>query len=212
LEAIITHPYREITGSIANRNEKGTTMKMSKRLIASTLALGLAGTLYAAEASTSTAAPSLQATPGMTHGKHRGHQGAKKRHHPSHLQRMLKTMNKELDLSPEQKKQVKAIVAEYRQALRAKKKEMRKSRKGMGQGKGMTAAAFMNAERFDKAAFMATIQKRWEMQDARRAQWRKAHLELMADTMEKLYKVLTPEQRSKLVELSQKRRHGRHGK
>jgi Spy/CpxP family protein refolding chaperone len=199
---------------------------MKRTIIVTTLTLGLAGALYAGQGNGNCGqgtqagqGKGMMASQGMgTHqamyqGKHHGKQKGmhgKKRGHPSHLQRMLKTFNKELNLSPEQKQQVKAIVAEYRQALKAKRMERKQARKGkgMGQGKGkrMGAAAFMSPERFDKEAFKSTVQKRWEMQEQRRAEWRKARLDLMADTMEKLYNVLTPEQRSRLIELSQKRR------
>jgi len=185
---------------------------MKKQIIITTLALGLAGALYAGQGNGGQG-QGMMASPAMSQGKHHGKQmgmHGKKRGHPSHLQRMLKTFNNELNLTPEQKQQVKAIVTEYRQALKAKRMERKQARKGkgmgQGKGKGMGAAAFMNPERFDKEAFKSTVQKRWEMQEQRRAEWRKMRLDLMADTMEKLYNVLTPEQRSRLIELSQKRR------
>jgi Spy/CpxP family protein refolding chaperone len=201
--------------------------KMKKQIIVTTLTLGLAGALYAGQGSGNygqgmqggqgKGMMAQQSTVsggavGMGQGKGHGKQGrvSNKKRRPNHLQRMLRTLNKELNLSPEQKQRVKAIVTEYRQALKAKRMERKQARKGkgMGRGKGKQrgAAAFMNPERFDKEAFKSTVQKRWEMQEQRRAEWRKARLDLMADTMEKLYNVLTPEQRSRLIELSQKRR------
>jgi Spy/CpxP family protein refolding chaperone len=199
---------------------------MKKRIIVTTLAFGLAGALYAGQGNGNcgqgmqggegkemmAGQPAASAERmGMAQGNRYAKGGVqKKKHRPSHLQRMLRALNKELDLTPEQRQRVKAIVMEYRQALKAKRMERKQARKGRGKGRGksgkMGAAAFMSPERFDKEAFKSTVRKRWEMRERRRAEWREIRLDLMADTMEKLYNVLTPEQRTRLIELSQKRR------
>ena len=136
--------------------------------------------------------------------------------HKDSMQKMMKTIRQELKLNPEQEKKIKGIMGDYREAMKQQRKQRMEARKGQGKGKGMKgrgmemdASRFMTARSFDKAAFKQTMEQRWQMQEKRRAEQRKVRLEMMADTLEKVFAVLTPEQRRKLIELSQKRMGGK---
>jgi len=197
------------------------------RLIAILAALGAASVLYAGQGtgpgdcgngaeSGVTAQYPAAAAPEMMRGRHgtgvrgRGmHRGER-----GHLQRMLRTINTRLHITPEQKQKIRAVVREYRQTLKCRHQQRIEARKERGKRmrgrKGTRGVSrFMSAEKFDKAAFKEVVRERWAMQDQRRAERRNARLDLMADTMEKIYDVLTPQQRQKLIELSQKRRGGK---
>jgi len=128
----------------------------------------------------------------------------------SHLKRMLRTLYRRLDLSPDQKEKVRSIVREYRRELKMLRRtamQERKSRR-MQQGPKAGVTAFMSPEAFDKAAFKKMVEARWAQQDQRRMK----RLDLTADTLEKIYGVLTPEQRTRLIEISRQRAAQRAGR
>ena len=138
-----------------------------------------------------------------------------RRKHKGSIQKMMKTIRKELELTPEQRRKIREIMNDYRQAMKQQRQKRMQARKGQGKGRGikgrgmeMDASRFMTARSFDKVAFKETMQRRWQMRERRRAERFRARLEMMADTMEKVFAVLTPEQRRKLIELSQKRMGG----
>ncbi|WP_456393192.1 Spy/CpxP family protein refolding chaperone [Nitratifractor sp.] len=151
-------------------------------------------------------------------------QGKMLRH--NRMQRMMQRLQKQLDLSAEQQQKIQAIMAEYRQQMRSLRQKRLGQGMGRGMGRGMQArgqgqgkgmdkgmkrhgamplAALFGAEKFDKAAFAQAMEKRWARQDARRMERRRVMLEGMSAVMEKIHAVLTPEQRKKLLELSQQK-------
>ncbi len=83
-------------------------------------------------------------------------------------------------------------------------KQGHKGMRGAHQRQGIDASKFMTKDSFDKEAFKKAKMEKWAQQDEMRKQRRAARLDRMADRMEKIFKVLTPEQREKLIELSQK--------
>ena len=112
---------------------------------------------------------------------HRGMHGKKmmqERHH-----HMMKKMMAQLDLSGTQKQKIREIMLEGRQAM--KQKHMRPE---------MDFSQFMSKERFDKEAFKKTMQQKWEAN-------RQGRLAMMSDRIAKIFEILTPEQREKLIEL-----------
>jgi len=158
--------------------------------------------------------PRQAAAAGMMKGHGHGPMQGQKMHrkHKGPMQRMMRTIHKELNLTPEQRRQIKGIMSEYREAMQRQRKERIRARRGQGtpgRRMGMDASRFMTVQRFDKAAFTQTMERRWQMQEKRRAERRKVRLERMANTLEKVFAVLTPEQRQKLIELSQKRMGGK---
>ena len=111
-----------------------------------------------------------------------------------------------LDLTDEQKKQIRLIRLEaQKERIEAKIARVRQGQgPGMHRGKrgrnAMDLSRFMTPERFDKAAFKKTMQERW----AAREKMHQTRLDRMADLLEKVFNVLTPSQREKLIKLSRK--------
>ncbi|WP_457607118.1 Spy/CpxP family protein refolding chaperone [Nitratifractor sp.] len=209
---------------------------MKKGIIATTAALGLAGMLYAGNGmgpgngrgncgNCGNGGPQMgqNGGQGCAQEMHRG-QGKQGAMHGRHGKRgmhapMMKKVFSQLNLSDEQKQQIRQIMRESRQQKGMKGQGMRGQGMGMqgqgmkGQGMkgqrrgrlGLDASAFMNKENFDKEAFKKALQQKWEQQDKMRQQRRAQRLERMADRMEKIFKVLSPEQRQKLIELSKQK-------
>ena len=162
---------------------------------------------------------------GQGHGMMQGKQGkmhAKDmRKRPNRMQRMMQRMQKQLDLTPEQQQKIQAIMSDYRQQMQSQMHKKRGQGMGQGMGKGMQArgmkgqgkgmkrrmplASVLGAEQFDKAAFVKMMEQRWAKKDARRMEHRRVMLEHLSAAMEKVHDVLTPEQRKKLLELSQQK-------
>ena len=136
---------------------------------------------------------------------HRRGGGAMQR--KSSLKRVRALLFRRLDLSPDQKHKVTTYLWEYRQALKKERPKSLKREKGerARQGRGRELARLLGAEDFDNAAFMTEMQKR----QAEMERFRKVRLELLADTLEKIHGVLTPEQRQKLIQFPERRRGGR---
>jgi len=153
----------------------------------------------------------------MGQNMQRGHHGQKGQR--GHRAPMMKRMMSQLDLTDAQKTEIQQIMREGRQHMKGQKGMAGQGMKGQGkmqgQGKGMhrgqrgrlglDASQFMSKESFDKEAFKKAMQAKWQKQDELRQQRRAARLDRMADRMEKIFKVLTPEQREKLIELSKQK-------
>jgi Spy/CpxP family protein refolding chaperone len=127
------------------------------------------------------------------------------RKHKNLMRNMIKKIRKELKLTPGQQKEIKAIVGDYRQKVKEQKMRARMARKKENKIKRRSVSAeishFITPQGFDKTAFRQALEQRWLQQEKRQAQQRKIRLDMMADTMEKIFAVLTPEQRQKLAEL-----------
>jgi len=122
---------------------------------------------------------------------------------------MMQRVMSQLDLSDEQKKEIRLIRLEaQKERIEAKIARVRQGKgPGMHRGKkgrrAMDFSAFMTPERFDKAAFKKAMQERWAAREKMRQQRQAERLDRMADRMEKVFAVLTPAQREKLIKLSQ---------
>jgi Spy/CpxP family protein refolding chaperone len=126
-----------------------------------------------------------------------------------HRAPMMKKVLSRLDLSDSQRAQIRAIFLEEKKAKIERKLERIKEGKGMRRGPqgrhGVDLSRFMSRERFDKEAFKKAMQEKWTAQEKMRQARRAERLDRMADRMEKIFAVLTPEQREKLIEWSKKR-------
>ena len=118
----------------------------------------------------------------------------------SHIRRLLKTLYRSGNLTPEQKQKIREIMQQYRQSLarmRAQAKQSRPAARGKAQRMGLQA--FLKDGNFDKEAFVSMIQSKWARQDA----MRQKRLEISAETLEKIFALLTPEQRRALLTQAQ---------
>ncbi len=140
------------------------------------------------------------------------------RMHKTHCKKMdrkkhhfFKMIQNELTLNSTQEKALDTIIEESMierkiASIKDHFKEMKQDRKDRKAKKGTRdMSKFMSADKFDKEAFkkvmQAKDQKRNEMMQKRDTQ----RIEHRADTMEKVFAILTPQQRTKLIELSQKK-------
>lgn len=161
---------------------------MKKTAIAILVTLGLGSAAYAY---------------GGGHGG-MGFNGPCGKHHKNETMKIVK----QLDLSSDQKAALKKIRMEQRSLKKENKQAMRKGmRKNMKQHKGMMQtdlSAFMSADHFDKNAFKAQMEKKFEARRSMMEEKRAKMLEMRTAKMEKIFNILTPEQRLKWIELSQK--------
>jgi Spy/CpxP family protein refolding chaperone len=122
---------------------------------------------------------------------------------------MMRRILGELDLTPTQRRQIRLVLLEEKKerlekridAIKAGKRVRHLRRKRMSKP---DLSRFMDRERFDKEAFKKAMIERWREEDEFRRQRRAARLERVADRMEKIFRILTPEQREKLIELNRK--------
>ncbi len=120
--------------------------------------------------------------------------------HKGHM--MFGKIIKQLDLTDEQKEQLKSLRESKRQAMQEKFKALKQQRKALR--KSFDASSFMTADYFDKEAFKESIQKRREAMKAFVEKNQDKMIEQRANTMEQVFNILTPEQREKLIQLSKK--------
>ncbi|HEO98412.1 MAG TPA: periplasmic heavy metal sensor [Epsilonproteobacteria bacterium] len=114
----------------------------------------------------------------------------------------LYTTIEQLDLTEAQKKELQT----FRETQRGEKKASRKAlkeKRAMKQNR-TDLSRFMTAEKFDKEAFKAVMKERMQSREKMREERREAMIERRAERMEKLFAILTPEQREKWIQLSQK--------
>lgn len=129
------------------------------------------------------------------HNKHMKHysRGDKNPHS------LFKKIISDLDLSDAQKKQIKAIVSKQKEL-------MKKERQALKEQRDMPdVSKFMTITKFDKEAFKKTIVEKHKQRKQKMQQREEARLNHRADTLEKVFAILTPEQRTKLIALSQKK-------
>jgi Spy/CpxP family protein refolding chaperone len=115
-----------------------------------------------------------------------------------------KTM-RQLDLTRDQRKQLREMMKEQRKELRAKRRAYRdQNKKRNGVFKGLDVSKFMSVDNFDKEAFVKAQQDMFNKRKAANADRIKKNMQERADMMEKVFNILTPEQRVKLIQLSGK--------
>ena len=108
----------------------------------------------------------------------------------------------ELDLSSEQETELKLIKKSQRAQMREKMEAFRAEREDMMKQMKPDMDLFMSSDSFDKVAFKEEMKKKFE-ERRKVMQTRGAEmLENRASGMEKVFNILTPEQRIKWIELS----------
>jgi len=140
--------------------------------------------------------------PGMHHrGVRDGNQMRR-----GHRKGMMRRMARALDLTSEQRQQFRALFKAERQAKKAERKAHRQQgKKGRGMFGNLNPETFMSADHFDKEAFTKAVEKQAQQRRAERQAKRQSRLEHRAAFMEKIFNILTPEQRVKWIELAKKR-------
>ncbi len=115
----------------------------------------------------------------------------------------MRRMAKELDLSRDQRLQIRDVFKDMRKAKQAKRKAFRKTAKNRaGMFEAIDLEKFMSADHFNKEAFKQNILEQQAKRKAARQARRQARLDSRADMMEKIFNILTPEQRLKWIQLS----------
>ncbi len=118
--------------------------------------------------------------------------------------RMMK-MVKQLDLTSEQKSALKTLRQANKAQRKAKMEEMKETRKAMRASMRPDMSQFMTANTFDKEAFKAQMNEKFEAKRQMMQAKKAAMLEKRADNMQKVFDILTPEQRIKWIELSKQK-------
>ena len=105
---------------------------------------------------------------------------------------------RQLDLTTEQK----VKLMDLRESQQEKRMSMRKDRKASKMSMRPDMSTFMSADKFDKVAFKAQASKKMQERQELRAARKASKLENRANMMEKVFAILTPQQREKLIQLS----------
>lgn len=116
---------------------------------------------------------------------------------------MFGKLMKQLDLSDTQRTEIRSLMKIKRQEMKEKFQSFKEERKALR--KSFDASQFMSAEHFDKEAFKEVLRKRRAAIMAFMQEHQEEMLENRANTMQKIFDILTPEQREKVIQLSQKR-------
>jgi protein CpxP len=125
------------------------------------------------------------------------------KHHMPQKEQMFKVM-KQLDLTDAQKDALKELRASHkaeRKAFKEAMKEKRIAQKGMGPGK-MDMSQFMSATHFDMDAFKKAMKIKMENKIERMQKNMDRKVERRAAHMQKVFTILTPEQREKWIQLT----------
>ncbi len=135
----------------------------------------------------------------MRQGKMHEHKGFKKGHFKNRHSTlgMLRGHMRELNLTTDQKVKLRAI-------MQAKREQMKALRAKQGQKPRVNFSNFMNSAEFDKEAFKVEMAKVQATRMAQNSKLREKRVEMIADTFSKIFAILTPEQREKLIQLSKK--------
>ncbi len=123
-----------------------------------------------------------------------------------HKNGMQKIM-KQLDLSSEQREQLKTLKESRKNMMQAKRKSCKEDRKAMKGQMKPDMSKFMTANTFDKDAFKQEMHKKFEAKRAMMETKKTTMMEYRANNMEKMFNILTPEQRIKWIELSKKQKN-----
>ena len=127
-------------------------------------------------------------------GEYYKHKGM---HHKSGIHKILKKLN----LSESQKKELTTLKESQKANIEALKKEKRSQMQE--NRKGMDMSQFMTKNHFDKEAYKSMIKNRMEQQAVRMQSRTDMISQSRAENMQKIFNILTPEQREKLIQLSQ---------
>ncbi len=109
---------------------------------------------------------------------------------------------RKLDLTSEQKTALKSVKESHRSQMQKKRKTFKKDRKSMRGQMKPDMNLFMSADSFDKESFKQEMTKKFEARRKVMEIKKVEMLESRASGMEKVFNILTPEQRIKWIELS----------
>jgi protein CpxP len=165
---------------------------MKKLALAAILALGLGGLAFAQGGDCQ--------HEGYGKGQHKYMEGkedmGKKGMH--HRKGGLFKVFKELDLTKEQRTKIKEIMKSKREAMKKLREEKR------GNREPLNFAAFMDKDKFNADAFKKELDKQHAKRVEKNMEIRTKRVEMMADSFKKIFEILTPEQREKLLQLPKK--------
>jgi len=123
------------------------------------------------------------------------------------MQNSIFSVIKKLDLTDEQQTKMRDI----HRAKRADQKAFKLERKAfklqqraakIRKPQKMDLSKFMTVDKFDKEAFRALLTKKMDKKRAKMQKMRTARINAKVDNMEKVFNLLTPEQRVELIEQS----------
>jgi len=114
--------------------------------------------------------------------------------------RELRTLFRSLNLTETQRAEIKTALKEQRQQNKVAQKGLKQ---GSKQSKRIVPTAFMSVEKFDKEAFMKSVKERQAQRRAAFEAKMDQKLAQRAALIEKIFAVLTPEQREKWIEAAQ---------
>lgn len=121
-----------------------------------------------------------------------------------HKDQMMKVV-KQLDLTSDQKSALKTLRKANKAERKTKMKAMKENRKQMRESMKPDMSQFMTADSFDKEAFKTQMNQKFEAKRQMMEGKKAAMLEKRATNMEKVFNILTPEQRIKWIELSKQK-------
>ena len=127
----------------------------------------------------------------MQHKMHKGF------NHRNSVMRIFKHIRKELNLTKEQRIKIREVMQEKREKLRA-------LRATVGKRYRMDISSFMSGTKFDKSAFRAEMERVRASRMERNIKLRDKRLDIIADSFSKIFDILTPSQREKLIQLSKR--------
>ena len=118
----------------------------------------------------------------------------------------MRRMGRELNLTSEQRRQFRELFKAERKAREAERRVQRRHGKKRGSMFGsLNPETFMSADHFDKDAYVKAVEKQAQQRRTERRDRRRSRLEHRAAFMEKIFNILTPEQRVKWIELSKEK-------
>jgi Spy/CpxP family protein refolding chaperone len=130
-------------------------------------------------------------------------EGKKMMHHKKKKRTGLYKYLKDLNLTSEQKSQLKAFRDKHKGEMMKRKGEFL-AKKHAHKAQELNFATFMSKDSFDTVAFKKEMRTRFETMRKMMEERRESMIEARAKSMENLFNILTPAQRAKLLELSKK--------
>ncbi len=138
-------------------------------------------------------------------GEHRGqgmHRSGEHRMgamHRGQRRGFMRQIGRQLDLTQDQRRKIRQIFREAREKAQAARKTYQETGKKQGR---LNPESYMSAEHFDKEAFKRGVLEQQAKRKAARQARRQVRLDRQADRLEKIFNILTPEQRRKWIQLS----------
>lgn len=168
---------------------------MKKLVLITVVALGLGSAAYAHRGDCEFRGQDRGAENFMHH-KHRYGNKMHRFHRGHPLLALIRKNAKELKLTSDQRQKIRVIMWEKRKQM-LELKDPRKTQKPQ-----FNLSAFMNKDSFNEKAFQNELSKLQAARAEANSEKREKRVAIMAQTFKKIFDVLTPEQREKLIQLS----------